>query len=159
MPSTFLYIATYFFLLLLLLKAFLNSKNCMSKDSCHWHKPAYWLFSLWPGETTKVFFSVVRHDNLSEASKTDSHCHCVFTLMLPHLDILLFSSFFFNLRSLLLSSLFSASFVAIYRVGKLVCSLETYFVNPGKTSFVYLRKQLGPHCFSHQSTVRFSIHI
>lgn len=38
---------------------------------------------------------------------------------------LTYSSFFFNFRWLLLSSLFSASFVAIYRVGRLVCSLET----------------------------------
>ena len=57
MPFTFLYIATGFFFLLLLLNALLKAKNCVSKGSCHWHTPVYFcLFSLWQDETTKVFF-------------------------------------------------------------------------------------------------------
>lgn len=72
---------------------------------------------------------------------------------------LTYSSFFINFRWLLLLSLFSASFVAIYGVGRSVCSLETYFVNPGKIPFVYLRKWLRSHYFSHQPTVRFSVHV
>lgn len=56
------------------------------------------------------------------------------------------------------AALISASIVPIYGEGKSVCSLETSSVNPGRTPFVYLRKWLRSHCFSHQPTVRISFH-
>lgn len=186
MPFTFLYIATYFFFLLLLFKGTFRLQKLYVKN--HWHKPAYCpLFSLWQDDTKVFFYNQTRKCEWSLQNRqtymylyTESICfqgasssderipfaslHLVSrvaTAVLFHwcFSTLTYSSFFINFRWLLLLSLFSASFAAIYGVGRLVCSLETYFVNPGTTPFVYLRKQLGSHCFSCQPIVRFSFPI